>query len=477
MPLMLPAPPLLRASRSIFLPPRRPDSCPTSIPSPRICWRALSCFSLRLPPTRRVPSPIAPISRALSRWPDGSGSWCLATNAIPKSIPIVRRRACSKRQGRISPTSSDLNRYPTAPICLGCGSALSPAIENSSRGFWNCAMSRHRRCRCRRSAWPLPRMAMRSTSPRIVGSMRKNSISPIRSSQTATDIAGQGAASFSGSMSRHTAGTRPSRCGYGRRRDCAWCRGAISRARRPTGLIRVVATSASPWWRIGTPRRKRSTAWSRCWAEDFKMPATGRGLQSLSFLPDALREVAGRRLRELAGTGLIIVSVLLALALATWSVHDPSLSHATNAPVRNVLGLGGAIVADLLTQLFGLAALSLVAPIAIWGWRLASHRRLSRERTRLAFWLLDVPLWAACAAVLPRAANWPLPAGLGGIIGDWVLVLPAWIVGASPSVTLRAVAAVALALAALACLAVVAGFGFHSRDADADRNEGGEERA
>src|SRR5208337_1153937 len=207
------------------------------------------------------------------------------------------------------------------------------------------------------------------------------------------------------------------------------------------------------------------------------MPTTGRGLQSWSFLPDALREVAQRRLREFAGSALIVVSVLLALALATCSVHDPSLSHATKAPVRNVLGLGGAIVADLLTQLFGLAALSLVAPIAIWGWRLASHRRLSREPTRLAFWLLDVPLWAACAAVLPRTASWPLPAGLGGIVGDWVLVLPAWIVGASPSVTLRAVAAVALALAALACLAVVAGFGFHSRDADADRNEGGEERA
>jgi len=105
------------------------------------------------------------------------------------------------------------------------------------------------------------------------------------------------------------------------------------------------------------------------------MPASSRDLQSLSWLPEALREVIERRVRELAGTGLIIVSVLLALALATWSVHDPSLSHATNAPVRNVLGLGGAIVADLLTQLFGLAALALVAPIAIWGWRLASHRR------------------------------------------------------------------------------------------------------
>ena len=207
------------------------------------------------------------------------------------------------------------------------------------------------------------------------------------------------------------------------------------------------------------------------------MPASSRDLQSLSWLPEALREVIERRVRELAGTGLIIVSVLLALALATWSVHDPSLSHATNAPVRNVLGLGGAIVADLLTQLFGLAALALVAPIAIWGWRLASHRRLGRERTRMAFWLLGVPLWTACAAALPRTANWPLPGGLGGIIGDWVLLVPAWIIGGSPSVALRGVAAIALALAALACLAVVAGFGFHPADAAADHDEESEQRA
>jgi len=125
----------------------------------------------------------------------------------------------------------------------------------------------------------------------------------------------------------------------------------------------------------------------------------------------------------------------------------------------------------------GLAALALVAPIGIWGWRLASHRRLSRERMRVAFWLLGVPLWAACAAALPRNASWPLPAGLGGIVGDWVLLLPAWVVGGAPSVALRAIAAAALALAALACLAVVAGFGLHSRDADATENAEDEQRA
>ncbi|MGZ3324641.1 MAG: DNA translocase FtsK 4TM domain-containing protein, partial [Xanthobacteraceae bacterium] len=112
------------------------------------------------------------------------------------------------------------------------------------------------------------------------------------------------------------------------------------------------------------------------------MPAIDRGLDRLTFLPEALRDALRRRLRELGGLALILVATLLALALATWSVQDPSLSHATNAPVRNVLGVSGAIVADLLIQLLGVAALALVLPIAIWGWRLATHRPLMRERIR-----------------------------------------------------------------------------------------------
>ena len=94
--------------------------------------------------------------------------------------------------------------------------------------------------------------------------------------------------------------------------------------------------------------------------------------------------------------------MLLAAALASWSVQDPSLSHATNAPVRNLLDVPGAIVADLLMQLFGVASVVLVLPIAVWGWRLATHRALDRERLRLLAWIAGVLLAASFAACLPR---------------------------------------------------------------------------
>src|SRR5437762_922892 len=159
------------------------------------------------------------------------------------------------------------------------------------------------------------------------------------------------------------------------------------------------------------------------------MAAIDRGLETLNFLPDGVREALRRRLRELGGFGLIVLATLLALALASWSVQDPSLSHATNAPVHNLLGTPGAIVADLLMQLVGIAAVTLVALISIWGWRLASHRPLCRERWRLAACMVGILVATGFVACLPRTPHWPLPAGLGGVIGDWLLRLPTWLAG------------------------------------------------
>src|SRR5262249_8047328 len=192
------------------------------------------------------------------------------------------------------------------------------------------------------------------------------------------------------------------------------------------------------------------------------MSVIDRGLDGLSFLPDALREALHRRLRELSGLALIALALLLTFALATWSVQDPSFSHATNTAVRNVLGVPGATVADLMVQLFGVAALAFVLPVAIWGWRLLTHRRLRRERIRLAFWIPTVLLAAASAACLPRSAAWPLPAGLGGVVGDWMLRLPALLAGGTLPGVARAVVAVVAGLLALAAFAVVAGVGWRA---------------
>jgi S-DNA-T family DNA segregation ATPase FtsK/SpoIIIE len=80
------------------------------------------------------------------------------------------------------------------------------------------------------------------------------------------------------------------------------------------------------------------------------MPAIERVIPLVGHLPASIREALARRLRELTGLGLIALSGVAAAALMTWSVQDPSLSHATSRAIRNVLGYPGAIGADLLCR-------------------------------------------------------------------------------------------------------------------------------
>jgi S-DNA-T family DNA segregation ATPase FtsK/SpoIIIE len=204
------------------------------------------------------------------------------------------------------------------------------------------------------------------------------------------------------------------------------------------------------------------------------MSMIDRSLDGMAYLSGQLGAVLRRRLREVGGIVLLALAVMAALALTTWSVQDPSLSHATDAPVHNLLGLPGAIASDLMMQLLGLGSLALLLPIAVWGYRLLGHRPLSHERLRVLLWLIGAVLAAAFASSLPRIAHWPLPCGLGGVIGDALLRLPATFLGAPLAGTHRIATAIVLGLAALVSFAGAAGVIW--RDA-ADEDDEEEETA
>jgi S-DNA-T family DNA segregation ATPase FtsK/SpoIIIE len=194
-----------------------------------------------------------------------------------------------------------------------------------------------------------------------------------------------------------------------------------------------------------------------------------RSLDGMAALSSELGAILRRRLCELCGIVLISLAMMGALALASWSVRDPSLSHATDAPVHNLLGWPGAVVADLMMQLLGLGALALILPIAAWGYWLLGHRFLGRERLRVIVWPLGAVLAAAFAACLPRSAHWPLPSGLGGVIGDAILRLPVLLLHVPVSGMNSIIAAIALGSGALVATAVASGLLW--RDAESDDDE------
>jgi DNA segregation ATPase FtsK/SpoIIIE, S-DNA-T family len=159
------------------------------------------------------------------------------------------------------------------------------------------------------------------------------------------------------------------------------------------------------------------------------MPAIERVIPLVGHLPTSIRDALVRRLRELAGLGLIALSGVAAAALMTWSVQDPSLSHATSRAIRNILGYPGAIGADLLMQILGLGAIMVILPVAVRGWRMLTHRGFDREAIRLSCWVLSIVIAAGFASCWPRSGSWPLPTGLGGVVGDALVRAPAVVFG------------------------------------------------
>ncbi|QOZ30490.1 DNA translocase FtsK [Bradyrhizobium sp. CCBAU 53421] len=195
----------------------------------------------------------------------------------------------------------------------------------------------------------------------------------------------------------------------------------------------------------------------------MSMPAIERVIPLVGHLPLSLREALARRLRELTGLGLIALSGAITAALMTWSVQDPSLSHATSRAIRNVLGYPGAIGADLLMQILGLGAIMLLLPVAVWGWRMLTHRPFDREALRLGCWILCTVIAAGFASCWPHNTAWPLPTGLGGVVGDALLRAPAVVFG-PPGFIYRVVLGLILFVAMAACFLFACGWGAKEQD-------------
>ena len=173
------------------------------------------------------------------------------------------------------------------------------------------------------------------------------------------------------------------------------------------------------------------------------------------YLPASVREFPKRRAAEMIGVAALGGVACLGVALLTWSVADPSLNHATNARVHNLLGAPGAIAADIAMQMLGLACIAALPPPAFWGWRLVTDRRLERARLKAGLYLAGLAAAAALASLLPAPGSWPLPTGLGGVIGDALLALPRRLVSGST----WGMVAIGSAFATFAILALTAASG------------------
>jgi DNA segregation ATPase FtsK/SpoIIIE, S-DNA-T family len=164
-----------------------------------------------------------------------------------------------------------------------------------------------------------------------------------------------------------------------------------------------------------------------------------------------------RQIEIAAGLAILLMVIAAVAALATWNVADPSFSHATEGKATNALGYAGAIFADLSMQFYGLAALPALVPALFWSLFLMSGRGLYRRSKRGFAWFFGALLTAAAFGCLNPPHTWPLPVGVGGVLGDLVLRIPGVFIGGFPNGVVSLILSVPLLAPGLWLLAYGAG--------------------
>ncbi|WP_455465972.1 DNA translocase FtsK 4TM domain-containing protein [Bartonella sp. B39] len=137
-----------------------------------------------------------------------------------------------------------------------------------------------------------------------------------------------------------------------------------------------------------------------------------------------LIEMFLRQIGVFIGLGLLGFIVFCVFALATWNVADPSLTHASTNKITNFMGWPGAVFSDFVMQFFGLASLGVLLPPLFWSFLLLAQQDIHNLIFRFFLWLVSTICFLISFALMTPVASftyWPLPMGLGGVLGDKVL--------------------------------------------------------
>ena len=190
------------------------------------------------------------------------------------------------------------------------------------------------------------------------------------------------------------------------------------------------------------------------------MSASKAPASAVAWIPADLAISVKRRALQLCGAAICAASLAYAAALVSYSPADPSWNHATTAPVGNLFGHSGAVLADVSLHAFGLGAAMLVLAGIVWGLRLLTRQRPPGPAWRVCLALAAIPLASVAAAAVPTPSAWSLAAGLGGVFGDILL----WqVLGMAGFVNPHLIAALVGLVATVATgVALCMGLGIHA---------------
>ncbi|MBP6985687.1 MAG: DNA translocase FtsK 4TM domain-containing protein [Alphaproteobacteria bacterium] len=106
--------------------------------------------------------------------------------------------------------------------------------------------------------------------------------------------------------------------------------------------------------------------------------------ETRAFLPENILAFILRRVEELFGLVLLLISLFIFLSLASYDRADPSINTAVGGLTQNLGGPKGAYFSDFMMQYLGWSSYLLAMSVFIWGALKLTHRPLNRLLLKLS---------------------------------------------------------------------------------------------
>ena len=125
------------------------------------------------------------------------------------------------------------------------------------------------------------------------------------------------------------------------------------------------------------------------------------------------------RLIELSGITLILASVFLLIAIASYSPDDPNFIYKTESTdIKNLAGFYGSVVSDFLLQSIGLISFFIVVNFFDWGFTLFTEKKINSVIFKIFFAFAYIIFGTVFINIFFNNSFWLIDSGNGGFVGS-----------------------------------------------------------
>ena len=125
-----------------------------------------------------------------------------------------------------------------------------------------------------------------------------------------------------------------------------------------------------------------------------------------------------KRLIELLGILLLLISIFLFASILSYSPSDPNFIYTSeNLEIKNIGGFYGSVVSDFLLQSLGLVSILLVINFFYWGLKLLTNKIINNFIPKIFFTLIYIFSGTVVLNMFHNDSFWLIDNGNGGFVG------------------------------------------------------------